>query len=378
MRKHIIFKLGQVFLIWGLIVLTGCTDSEEANSENSVTMDEKKEEESDLKDSNSILEGLFKDYQEEGEKCKTIEDTIERGDCFQVANSNQLNWYIDNSKELFYFPFQREQEHWQNVIYFEIDDADELSEIRHTANYENYLDKGNSEAHIEHGATLLENYWYVFSNIIPKTYRQDLGSIAWADTGNDYVFAVGRDHENVQELQLLISHNMGEYRTAFKKTLIHEFGHMLTLNDSQGKVDTDLFFSDNEAEWEAAEEACPTILFWGCMEESGYLNQYYLSFWEDINAEYEEIDWESEDHYKNFFFKYEDRFFNSYQGTNPVEDIAEAFTIFVMMNSNDLEGKTEIKYEKLKFFYQYDELVELRTMILENMYDLVVADQEFY
>ena len=49
-----------------------------------------------------------------------------------------------------------------------------------------------------------------------------------------------------------------------------------------------------------------------------------------------------------------------------------------MLNSNEIKGEEEIKYKKLKFFYEYDEFVDLRAAILENIYDLSVKDGEFY
>src|SRR5699024_9687541 len=82
--------------------------------------------------------------------------------------------------------------------------------------------------------------------------------------------------------------------------------------------------------------------------------------------------------YTEFFYENEDRFMNSYQGTSPVEDIADAFSQFVMSNSQDIEKHDELKYDKLRFFYDYEELVELRTDILENLYDLSVTDEILY
>lgn len=69
---------------------------------------------------------------------------------------------------------------------------------------------------------------------------------------------------------------------------------------------------------------------------------------------------------------------NSYQGTSPVEDIADAFSQYVMMNSTGIKGQPEMKYDKLQFFYEFDELVQLRTMILENIFDVSVEDDVLY
>src|SRR5690625_5686990 len=91
--------------------------------------------------------------------------------------------------------------------------------------------------------------------------------------------------------------------------------------------------------------------------------------------DFDEIDWEAKDDYKDFFFTYENEFFNSYQGTNPHEDIAESFSFFVMLNSEEIERNDDVKYQKLDFFYDYNELIDLRAAILENIYLLSRSEE---
>ena len=54
-----------------------------------------------------------------------------------------------------------------------------------------------------------------------------------------------------------------------------------------------------------------------------------------------------------------------YAATNPGEDIAESFTSFVMEPKPD--GDT-IAEEKVLFFYEYPELVQLRAEIVGRVY----------
>ena len=84
--------------------------------------------------------------------------------------------------------------------------------------------------------------------------------------------------------------------------------------------------------------------------------------WNQINLEededlyYEKLD--------DFYSKYEDQFLTDYSATNPAEDIAESFGFFVFADKPDGDRIAE---QKILFFYQYPELVELRTKILNNV-----------
>lgn len=331
--------------------------------------------------SNTDLLNKMPDYEREGKDCQEIDDNIKRGDCFHELNASYLTWSQNETKENFYFPHQYEQDHWEDVFYYNIDEDDQLGELQKTDYYEEY---NENTAKAQLGEEVLEGYWYVFSSMIPQEHRTTLKKIYWTDTGDDVVFGVGRDEENVQDTLLMISDNIERYYTEEKAILIHEYGHVLTLNEEQVPFDNVLSTEDDESgeDSEAIEEAkseCPTFYSnYGCMNEDSYLYHYYEAFWADKMDDFDEIDWEAKDDYKDFFFTYEDEFFNSYQGTNPHEDIAEAFSFFVMLNSEEIEDNDDIKYQKLGFFYDYDELVDLRAAILENIYLLSVKDGEFY
>jgi hypothetical protein len=61
---------------------------------------------------------------------------------------------------------------------------------------------------------------------------------------------------------------------------------------------------------------------------------------------------------------YQDQFVTDYAPTSPVEDIAESWTFFVLSPKPELNS---IANEKILFFYEYPELVELRTQILKQI-----------
>jgi hypothetical protein len=65
-----------------------------------------------------------------------------------------------------------------------------------------------------------------------------------------------------------------------------------------------------------------------------------------------------------FYEKYQDQFVSDYAAANPGEDIAESWTYFILAPKP--HGST-IAEQKILFFYEYPELVDLRQQILTNL-----------
>ncbi|MDX9863252.1 MAG: hypothetical protein RBT34_00460 [Anaerolineaceae bacterium] len=145
------------------------------------------------------------------------------------------------------------------------------------------------------------------------------------------------DTKNVQELTL---------------TMIHEYGHVLTLNAGQIAV---------------GQSGCSTYQNQeGCALPQSYLAVFVDQFWGELYDEWQEIDYiQNDDAYyaalDDFYAKYADQFVSDYAATNPEEDIAEAWSHFVLYPRPD--GKT-IAEQKILFFYDYPELVTLREEIV--------------
>lgn len=321
-------------------------------------------------------------YEKSGEQCLEVDDTIERGDCFQKVGEEHLTWFVNEDKKEFYFPYQHEQDHWNDIFYMEINDEDQLSDLMEEDYFDEYVDpKPFDDSNYARGKQIIDEHWYIFSNLIPKEYREELKYVYLTDTADDNVFAVGGKDDDIGAMILMFGHlNPHEYIPLNRSTLIHEFGHILTLNETQINIEEELSTNEDltDEEIETFKDSCDTIYGnRGCAKEDSYLNSFYVNFWENIIDTHQEIDWDEKAEYEEFFFKHEDHFFNSYQGTNISEDIAESFTFFIQLHS-DARDKSDIKYQKIDFFYDYDELIELRTSILESLYTLIVEDGEFY
>ena len=140
--------------------------------------------------------------------------------------------------------------------------------------------------------------------------------------------------------------NMTSLREDGKKemvfTLIHEYAHILTLNTSQ--VHSDI--TENNCNNYYTQE--------GCMSSSSYLNDFYQRFWNGRG-----FDIESDDSLDNY-----DRapksFVTAYAATNPGEDIAESFATFVIRKKPLYKPNLTIAEQKILFFYNYLELVQMR------------------
>jgi hypothetical protein len=147
-------------------------------------------------------------------------------------------------------------------------------------------------------------------------------------------------------------------------SLVHEFGHLLTLNNEQvPALPADLA----PFAYDQAAIACSTYFsFEGCSHDDAYINVFVARFWADIIDEFNalaELDqfsdrfWDGLDEFER---KYGDRFVTEYAMTDPAEDIAESFMVFVL---EDRPGGASIADQKVLFFYEYPELVSLRATI---------------
>jgi hypothetical protein len=130
-----------------------------------------------------------------------------------------------------------------------------------------------------------------------------------------------------------------------KATIIHELGHIISLNTSQVDANTD-------------SENCSTFfLDEGCSKALSYVNNFKNKFWKGVSQQ--EFD--------------ENKFVTEYATTNEVEDLAESFAFFVLGKKEN--GDNE-KQEKINFYYNYPGLVAIRNSMREALSkDIVRARQ---
>ncbi len=216
--------------------------------------------------------------------------------------------------------------------------------------------------------------WRAFSTLFPPDWRTLVSQfVIFSDGEGEVLAAVEPDPDDPLLWILSVDIADADNRRELAATLIHEFAHLLTLNDEQIPFDETVFENpDDETLYAEAVESCPTYYSGeGCSKRRSYINQFFEQFWMDIYDQLIELEVDTaddEDAYYDrlyeFYLDYEDQFVSDYAATNPAEDIAESWTEFVL--SPKPKGDT-IAEEKVLFFYAFPELVELRTYILARL-----------
>jgi hypothetical protein len=132
-----------------------------------------------------------------------------------------------------------------------------------------------------------------------------------------------------------------------EELFIHEFAHIISYESIIGRV---------EPQNTTCHEYFSAL---GCPPANSYLTDFVEEFWndEDLDAlgAYTNIDdvWTKRELREDFV--------SDYAATSPAEDFAESFTAFV------LDGRSsgnELVDEKINYFYQYENFLDLRTQIL--------------
>lgn len=136
-------------------------------------------------------------------------------------------------------------------------------------------------------------------------------------------------------------------------TLVHEYAHILTLNETQvNHIADDLeYFNCIDAQ---------ILVDEGCAKETSYLTVFVRQFWTETKREEAHlaaIDGEEEDFAYDHYTSNRNNFVTEYAATNAVEDIAESFAFFVLKEE---PAGLLLRDDKVRFFYQYPELVSLR------------------
>ncbi|HEX8993184.1 MAG TPA: hypothetical protein VF784_15995 [Anaerolineales bacterium] len=214
--------------------------------------------------------------------------------------------------------------------------------------------------------------WELFTSIIPAAQRQMLSRFQIITDGPGGVLSAveqAPDDPGRWALETDIADAADKRNLAF--TLLHEFGHLLTLNSAQVPPNLAVFtHPDSKRVLDRAVAACGTYFPGeGCSLPDSYVNAFFARFWQGLYDEWSAIDQIQDDNRREarlhaFYRKYEDRFVDSYAVTSPAEDIAETWAYYVL---SPRPGGTSIKEQKMSFFYAYPELVTLRGQILRSI-----------
>jgi len=227
---------------------------------------------------------------------------------------------------------------------------------------------------VEQADTALQRTaWALFADLIPAENRQMVTQFnVFTDGYSNTLAAVDQSYEDPSKWILEVDIADLDEKDALVFTLIHEYAHLLTLNETQSVPDPALLLNPYSLELQAEKAAaCPNYFNGlGCSRPNSYIQDFYTRFWADINDEWTQVDllqYEEGDlipYYNalyDFYIKHQDQFVDDYAVTHPAEDIAESFAYFIF--SPKPAGKT-IRDQKILFFYDYPELIHIREHVL--------------
>ena len=203
--------------------------------------------------------------------------------------------------------------------------------------------------------------WSMVKQILPPDYFSQFVEFDIASDGEYGTMAyVLQMDKSGKTWKLCIDPADIENKTDFALTVVHEYSHYLSLNNSQVKyftADQSLMPSfDNYTDYEIV------------ANEDSYLNDFYQEFWADIKD-----DWGADTDNALFYVRHYDEFVTEYAATQCAEDFSETFAYYVLGKWNP----TADQKKKIEFFDQYPELKQMKQEILENMdknnYDVVMS-----
>jgi hypothetical protein len=192
--------------------------------------------------------------------------------------------------------------------------------------------------------------WERFTDLIPADQRTMVTGfeLLGSDFGGAYVYPTDDDPT---KWVLGVGQGMGD---ELDSVLVHEFGHLLTLQASEVPPGSD-------------DASCTTYFTGeGCALSSSTFNRFVEEFWpqamiDEIDRIGESGDWDAAD---AFYEEHRDEFVTDYATTNPGEDLAESFAVFVL---EDRPTGDTVADQKLQFLWNDPAMVALRDQIRSGL-----------
>lgn len=210
--------------------------------------------------------------------------------------------------------------------------------------------------------------WDYFAAIIPASQRNEVANFIISSDGKGGMLAsVQQNINDPQKWALNVDIvDIGKPRN-LTFTLIHEFGHLLTLNDSQVAIDSKVLSNPQDQQnYARAVSSCPQYFTTdGCSQPDSYINQFFNKFWPKLYPEWSKVYIKRDqngyfDLIANFYQHHPTQFISPYAATSPEEDIAESWAHFILTPK---PADDSIAHQKVLFFYGFPELVQLRGQI---------------
>jgi len=216
-----------------------------------------------------------------------------------------------------------------------------------------------------------EEMWGFVAGVIPSDQRGQLTEFVIATDGIGNSLGAVEQAEDPHDWKLELDIEDARHFPDLSTTVIHELGHLLTLNDTQVALDARVFYNpDDQQIYDEEAATCSTyFLFEGCSHPDSYLNTFFQRFWTSIYPEWQDINAETDENIlgqkmDRFYQRYADQFVSDYAATSAEEDIAETFMYFIFMPQ---PSGASIAEQKRLFFNDYPEMVALRERLLQSL-----------
>lgn len=188
--------------------------------------------------------------------------------------------------------------------------------------------------------------WNLFARISPDAFTDAyVNTYEIADDASDDTLAYVHDEDG--DGYWSVGVNVGSFGTEGKRedilTLIHEFAHIVTLNQTQ------VVHGGTCITYDTGD---------GCATAQSYLHAFVKQFWPESERR-QAVSGE------NIYERAPQKYLTEYAATSPEEDIAESFALFVLESKR--RERTTIADQKASFFYAYPELVTLRNSIRKGL-----------
>lgn len=195
-----------------------------------------------------------------------------------------------------------------------------------------------------------EAIWQRFAELIPADQRQMVANFELMPTGYDGAHVYPTD-EDPSRWTIGVGADLGD---DLDYVLVHEFGHLLTLQAKEVPPSED-------------NGSCTTYHTGeGCALKGSTFAKFVSAFWpEEMRNKVLDL-YEAEDYdgLDAFYEENKDSFVTDYAASNPAEDLAETFAIFV---TEDRPTGDTIADQKVELLWSDPDMVALRTQIRSNL-----------
>lgn len=218
---------------------------------------------------------------------------------------------------------------------------------------------------------LANDYWSEFYRIFPKELikkyikrmllmtdgmKEKAGALVSLNSRNDK----WQLEIDIKDVNLKTRNRKALYESIY--TMVHEYGHLLTLNKTQIRPTTKI--KQEEGELYLTNE--------GEAYKNSYINMFVNKFWKGklltrwdvIQRDYCYTEANCVRKLYDLYQNNSTEFLTDYAVDSPEEDIVESWTAFVLRSK--VKNPKKISHQKINFFYQFPELVAYRKIIRQN------------